>query len=101
MEEGACLCSFNIKFIPRRRVSFPWKRNHILLQRPVEEHDVNKNNPPLGDSRAMAWGASLIVNQAIEWNITPAKSATSLNYGILLQGFGGIIAVPLIEAYGR
>ena len=49
----------------------------------------------------MAWGATLIVNQAIEWDITPSKSATSLNYGILLQGFGGIFAVPLIEAYGR
>jgi hypothetical protein len=24
-----------------------------------------------------------------------------MNYGILLQGFGGIFAVPLIETYGR
>jgi hypothetical protein len=49
----------------------------------------------------MTWGASLIVPQAFEWGIPITKSATSLNYGILLQGFGGIFAVPLIEAYGR
>ena len=49
----------------------------------------------------MTWGATLIVPQAMQWHITPAHSATSLNYGILLQGFGGILAVPFIEAYGR
>ncbi|KAL1999698.1 hypothetical protein VTN02DRAFT_4149 [Thermoascus thermophilus] len=50
---------------------------------------------------AMTWGASLIVPQAVEWGITTTHSATSMNYGILLQGFGGILAVPFIEAYGR
>ncbi|KAJ5809094.1 uncharacterized protein N7503_001312 [Penicillium pulvis] len=50
---------------------------------------------------AMVWGSSLITQQAIEWDITVGHSATSMNYGILLQGFGGIFAVPLIEAYGR
>lgn len=49
----------------------------------------------------MTWGATLIVPQAIEWQTTITHSATSLNYGILLQGFGGIFAVPLINAYGR
>jgi hypothetical protein len=47
------------------------------------------------------WGAALVTSQAVEWQITTSLSATSLNYGILLQGFGGIFAVPLIEAYGR
>jgi hypothetical protein len=51
--------------------------------------------------RAMTWGATLVVTQAMDWKISVAHSATSLNYGILLQGFGGIFAVPLIEAYGR
>ncbi|KAJ5909198.1 hypothetical protein N7495_001880 [Penicillium taxi] len=50
---------------------------------------------------AMTWGSTLITQQAIDWNITINHSATSMNYGILLQGFGGIFAVPLIEAYGR
>jgi hypothetical protein len=49
----------------------------------------------------MVWGSTLITQQAIDWNITVNHSATSMNWGILLQGFGGIFAVPLIEAYGR
>ncbi|KIW62133.1 hypothetical protein, variant [Exophiala xenobiotica] len=49
----------------------------------------------------MTWGATLVAAQAVEWKTSIAHSATSLNYGILLQGFGGIFAVPLIDAYGR
>jgi hypothetical protein len=49
----------------------------------------------------MTWGATLVAAQAGEWKTSIAHSATSLNYGILLQGFGGIFAVPLIDAYGR
>lgn len=50
---------------------------------------------------AMVWGGTLITPQAMEWGISLNKSATSMNYGILLQGFGGLFAVPLVEAYGR
>ncbi|KAJ5772778.1 hypothetical protein N7457_007674 [Penicillium paradoxum] len=50
---------------------------------------------------AMVWGGTLVTDQAMEWKTSIAHSATSMNYGILLQGFGGIFAVPLIEAYGR
>ncbi|KAJ5131691.1 hypothetical protein N7448_005849 [Penicillium atrosanguineum] len=50
---------------------------------------------------AMVWGSTLVTQQAIDWDITIDHSATSMNWGILLQGFGGIFAVPLIEAYGR
>ncbi|KAJ6100478.1 hypothetical protein N7499_000108 [Penicillium canescens] len=50
---------------------------------------------------AMVWGSTLITEQAMDWDISITHSATSMNYGILLQGFGGIFAVPLIEAYGR
>ncbi|KAJ6035779.1 hypothetical protein N7540_000058 [Penicillium herquei] len=50
---------------------------------------------------AMVWGSTLVSEQAIDWNTTATHAATSMNYGILLQGFGGIFAVPLIEAYGR
>lgn len=49
----------------------------------------------------MTWGATLVVPQAMEWKTSITHSATSLNYGILLQGFGGIIAVPFMDAYGR
>ncbi|KAF7713416.1 Uncharacterized protein PECH_001575 [Penicillium ucsense] len=49
----------------------------------------------------MVWGGTLVTPQAIEWGISVPHSATSMNYGILLQGFGGMFAVPLIETYGR
>lgn len=49
----------------------------------------------------MTWGSTLIVPQAMEWSISVNHSATSMNYGMLLQGIGGLIAIPLIEAYGR
>lgn len=49
----------------------------------------------------MTWGASLFVANATEWHIPMSLSTTSANYGILLQGFGGIFGVPLIEHYGR
>lgn len=49
----------------------------------------------------MTWGSTLIVPQAMEWGISVNHSATSMNYGMLLQGIGGLIAIPLIEAYGR
>ncbi|KKK20862.1 putative Polyamine transporter [Aspergillus ochraceoroseus] len=49
----------------------------------------------------MVWGATLIVEQALAWGITINHSATTMNYGILLQGIGGLMAIPLIEAYGR
>ncbi|KAJ5129166.1 uncharacterized protein N7515_005205 [Penicillium bovifimosum] len=50
---------------------------------------------------AMVWGGTLVTEQAMDWKISITHSATSMNYGILLQGFGGVFAVPLIEAYGR
>jgi hypothetical protein len=49
----------------------------------------------------MTWGASLFVAQAMEWKISLTKSSTSVNWGILLQGFGGVLAVPLMEYFGR
>ena len=49
----------------------------------------------------MTWGATLVAPQAIEWHTTPQHAATSLNYGILLQGIGGLLAVPLMDAFGR
>jgi hypothetical protein len=49
----------------------------------------------------MTWGASLFVAQAQEWRISLARSSTSINWGILLQGFGGVLVVPLMEYCGR
>lgn len=55
----------------------------------------------VNEYRGMTWGSTLIVDQAMEWGISVDKSATSMNYGMLLQGIGGLIAIPLIEAFGR
>lgn len=49
----------------------------------------------------ITWGASLFVAQSIEWKITLSKSSTSSNWGLLLNGLGGVIAVPFIESFGR
>ncbi|RMZ83598.1 hypothetical protein DV738_g962, partial [Chaetothyriales sp. CBS 135597] len=70
----------------------PWKKRLVFL--------ALMSSSLLADG-GMVWGATLIVPQAIEWKTSIPHSATSLNYGILLQGFGGIFAVPLIDAYGR
>ncbi|EXJ61901.1 hypothetical protein A1O7_02332 [Cladophialophora yegresii CBS 114405] len=70
----------------------PWKKRLLFL--------ALMSSSILADG-GMTWGATLVVPQAFEWNTSINHSATSLNYGILLQGFGGIIAVPFIDAYGR
>jgi MFS family permease len=49
----------------------------------------------------MTWGASLFVAQTFEWNISMTKSTTSVNWGLLMQGLGGVFAVPFIEHFGR
>jgi len=49
----------------------------------------------------MTWGASLFVLQSFQWDIPMSLSTTSVNYGILLQGFGGVFAVPFMQTFGR
>ncbi|KAL2871901.1 putative MFS transporter [Aspergillus lucknowensis] len=70
----------------------PWKKRLLFI--------ALMSSSILADG-GMTWGATLIVDQALEWGISVDKSATSMNYGMLLQGIGGLIAIPLIEAYGR
>ncbi|KAL4909166.1 hypothetical protein BDW74DRAFT_165777 [Aspergillus multicolor] len=45
--------------------------------------------------------STLIVPQPAEWSNSVDKSATSMNYGMFLQGVGGLMTIPLIEAFGR
>lgn len=57
--------------------------------------------PSLLTDWGMLWGAVLYEQQAPEWHMTvPAVSASSSG-GIFLQGIGGILAVPLIQRFGR
>ncbi|OJJ95005.1 hypothetical protein ASPACDRAFT_55574 [Aspergillus aculeatus ATCC 16872] len=70
----------------------PWKK-HLLFF-------ALMSSSILADG-SMTWGTTLIVPHASEWGISVNRSATTMNYGILLQGVGGLMAIPLIEAYGR
>ncbi|OJI98584.1 hypothetical protein ASPVEDRAFT_80226 [Aspergillus versicolor CBS 583.65] len=70
----------------------PWKKRLLFF--------ALMSSSILADG-GMTWGSTLIVDQATEWGISVDKSATSMNYGMLLQGIGGLIAIPLIEAFGR
>ncbi|RAH47325.1 putative MFS transporter [Aspergillus brunneoviolaceus CBS 621.78] len=63
----------------------PWKKRLLFF--------ALMSSSILADG-GMTWGATLI-------DISVDKSATTMNYGMLLQGVGGLMANPLIEAYGR
>ena len=49
----------------------------------------------------MTWGTTLFEAQALTWNMSIPDVAKSLSGGIFLQGPGGILAVPLVQRYGR
>ncbi|KKY20675.1 putative major facilitator superfamily [Phaeomoniella chlamydospora] len=49
----------------------------------------------------MTWGTTLFEAQAAEWEMTISDVANSISGGIFLQGPGGVLAVPLIQRYGR
>ncbi|PYH90943.1 polyamine transporter [Aspergillus ellipticus CBS 707.79] len=70
----------------------PWKKRLMFLSLMCSSN--------LADG-GMVWGSTLIVPQAEEWGISVDESATSMNYGMLLQGIDGLMAIPFIEAYGR
>lgn len=86
--QDPAFCLAHVELTPGGRVC-------ISLRRPLSERATD------GFDRAMVWGSTLITQQAMDWKISIDHSATSMNYGILLQGFGGVFAVPLIEAFGR
>jgi hypothetical protein len=49
----------------------------------------------------MTWGSTLFEAQAMTWKMTPPDVSNSITGGIFLQGPGGVLAVPLIQRYGR
>jgi hypothetical protein len=57
--------------------------------------------PSLLTDWGMTWGTTLFEAQAITWNMSIPDAARSVSGGIFLQGPGGVLAVPLVQRYGR
>jgi hypothetical protein len=57
--------------------------------------------PSLLTDWGMTWGTTMFEAQAVTWNMSVADAARSTSGGIFLQGPGGVLAVPLIQRYGR
>jgi hypothetical protein len=57
--------------------------------------------PSLLTDWGMTWGTTMFEAQAGTWHMSVPDVARSTSGGIFLQGPGGILAVPLIQRYGR
>jgi hypothetical protein len=57
--------------------------------------------PSLLTDWGMTWGTTMFETQSVTWNMSIPDVARSTSGGIFLQGPGGILAVPLIQRYGR
>lgn len=49
----------------------------------------------------ITWGSTLFEAQAMEWQMSPPQVANSISGAIFMQGPGGLLAVPLVQRYGR
>lgn len=49
----------------------------------------------------MTYGAVLFQTQALSFGISVAETSNSISGAIFLQGVGGLLAVPLVQRYGR
>jgi hypothetical protein len=49
----------------------------------------------------MTWGTTLFEAQALTWGMSVVDVSNSVSGGIFLQGPGGVLAVPLVQRYGR
>jgi hypothetical protein len=57
--------------------------------------------PSLLTDWGMTWGTTLFEAQAMTWHMSVPDAARSVSGGIFLQGPGGVLAVPLVQRYGR
>lgn len=57
--------------------------------------------PSLLTDWGMTWGTTMFEAQSVTWDMSIPDVARSISGGIFLQGPGGILAVPLIQRYGR
>ena len=49
----------------------------------------------------MAYGVPLFAAQAPSFHLTLPETAHSISGGLFLQGPGGVVAVPLVQRFGR
>ncbi|KAF2396118.1 MFS general substrate transporter [Trichodelitschia bisporula] len=49
----------------------------------------------------ITWGTTLFEQQAMDWKMPVPAVANSISGAIFMQGPGGLLAVPLVQRYGR
>jgi hypothetical protein len=78
---------------PADPLNWSWSKKHQML--------VALTFSALLTDWGMTWGTTLFEAQAKTWNMSIVDISNSLSGGIFLQGPGGVLAVPLVQRYGR
>ncbi len=78
---------------PLDPLNWSWGRKHKVL--------IALLLPSLLTDWGMTWGTTLFEAQAATWEMSVPAVAASVSGGIFLQGPGGVMAVPLVQRYGR
>jgi hypothetical protein len=74
-------------------LNWSWSKKHQVL--------VALTFSALLTDWGMTWGTVLFEAQAMTWGMSIVDVSNSLSGGIFLQGPGGVLAVPLVQRYGR
>jgi hypothetical protein len=78
---------------PADPLNWSWRKKHQVL--------VALTFSALLTDWGMTWGTTLFEAQAQTWGMSVVDISNSLSGGIFLQGPGGVLAVPLVQRYGR
>ncbi len=78
---------------PADPLNWSWGKKHQVL--------VALTFSALLTDWGMTWGTTLFEAQAETWGMSIVDISNSLSGGIFLQGPGGVLAVPLVQRYGR
>jgi hypothetical protein len=78
---------------PADPLNWAWRKKHQVL--------VALTFSALLTDWGMTWGTTLFEAQAETWGMSIVDISNSLSGGIFLQGPGGVLAVPLVQRYGR
>lgn len=78
---------------PDDPLNWSWRKKHSVL--------FALAVPALLTDWGMTWGSPLFPAQAATWHMSIPEVANSISGGIFMQGAGGVLAVPLVQKYGR